>query len=160
MRTMKITLYRNMSDNRVVTKDIKKIATVDCQIKESTDRETPTFIINETTIDKNWSSVNYLLSTDLGRYYYVDSPVMGTGGVAYLPCKVDVLMSFKNYIRNSNAIISRQENLSTPYVIDEMLPSTLQRNISLYNFSDTPFKAENVTDGSYCIFLTVTGGTE
>lgn len=119
---MVITLYRNNSDNRKLDKSLSKIKDVKCHLKYDTSVYNPIFIIAEKNIDGVFSSVNYVLSNDFGRYYYIDKIEMLTGHEVAVQCHCDVLMSFKNYIRNSKAMINRQEFNSTPYMVDDKIP--------------------------------------
>ena len=153
---MKIQLYRNMSDTRKLDKNLAKLAEVTCHLKDNTSVFEPTFIVAEKNIDKYFSSFNYVKATDFGRYYYVTDIVAKTGHEVEIHCHSDVLSSFKNYIRNSKAIINRQEYKSTPYIPDEKLPVLLQRTLSTYNFSASDFGLSQMAGAS--IALTCTGG--
>lgn len=153
---MKIQLYRNMSDTRKLDKNLAKLAEVTCHLKDDTSVFEPTFIVSEKNIDKYFSSFNYVKCTDFGRYYYVTDIVAMTGHEVSINCHSDVLSSFKNYIRNSKAIINRQEFKSTPYIPDEKLPVLLQRTLSIYNFSVPDFGLSQMSGAS--IALTCTGG--
>ena len=153
---MKIQLYRNMSDTRKLDKNLAKLAEVTCHLKDNTSVFEPTFIISEKYIDKYFSSFNYVKATDFGRYYYVKDIVAVTGHEVEIHCHSDVLSSFKNYIRNSKAIINRQEYKNTPYIPDEKLPVLLQRTLSTYNFSTPDFGLSQMSGAS--IALTCTGG--
>ena len=153
---MKIQLYRNMSDARKLDKNLAKLAEVTCHLKDDTSVFEPTFVVSEKNIDKYFSTFNYVKCTDFGRYYYVTDIVAMTGHEVAIHCHSDVLSSFKNYIRNSKAIINRQEFKSTPYIPDEKLPVLLQRTLSSYNFSAPDFGLSQMSGAS--IALTCTGG--
>lgn len=154
---MKVDIYCNRSGNNYVTKKITKIKTLDLHLKE--DKMSvlePVFEVAEKNIDTVMSSANYVRVSDFGRYYYM-TPVMVTGGMVELHCKVDPLMSFASYIRNTNATLKRQEHKESKFVVDEKLPISKQRYISQYNFDGTPF-TQITKDNQHFVMLTTTGG--
>lgn len=97
-----------LDDGRTVDKTFTVNATITGQVKNNVDIINPVFII-ATPSDLN---INYCYCSDFGRYYYVDNVEVMTGGKVALNCRVDVLKSFANGIKDLNCIIDKQEKTS------------------------------------------------
>lgn len=155
---MKIDLYKTSSDNKRMDKTLSLIkGGVQCHLKEDTSVNKPTFIIAESNLDSVFSSFNYVKSTDFGRYYYVETPILLTGHEVAIVCaESDVLMSFKSYIRNSKGVVVRNEFIGASDIVDGMVEHYKSPSIIYRNFNASPFvpPADNVK----CIAVTTTGG--
>lgn len=155
---MKIDLYKTSSDNLRLDKSLTIIKkSVECHLKDDTSVFQPTFIVSESNLDNTFSTFNYLRSTDFGRYYFVTDVVMLTGHEVAIVCgKTDVLMSFKNYIRNSKGVIVRNEFVGATDIPDGAIEHLKNPTIIYKNFNASPFTppADNVK----CIAVTTTGG--
>lgn len=101
--------------------------------------------------------VNYLYIRKFRRYYFVKDIILKEGGVE-LVCEVDVLMSFKNGIRDSKAFILRQENRKNYDIIDSKLIYDQRHKISYKEIHGSPFSRGHISNVGYCITLTVNGG--
>ena len=115
-----INLYINTSDNNVVNKKLTTVfSNVTYEFKTETSQTNPVLII-----DRNYwnEKINYVYINELKRYYYVKDVVFSTGKLIMLVCAVDVLMSFKEEIRQLKAILKRQESIANAYITD---PETL-----------------------------------
>lgn len=97
-----------LDDGRTVNKTFTVNATITGQVKSNVDIINPVFII-ATPSDIN---INYCYCSDFNRYYYVDNVEVMTGGKVALNCRVDVLKSFANGIKDLNCIIDKQEKTS------------------------------------------------
>lgn len=113
---MEGTLYYNKSDKRYLHKQLDQIGNaLTIELIE------PSSIINPSFILSNESRVreaNYIFIPDLGRYYYIEDYIFEYERII-INCKVDVLMSFKDYIANLEIITERtshkgQQNLFLP----------------------------------------------
>lgn len=116
---MNATLYYNRSDKRYVYKDIEAITYdgsdhIDIEFKEDTSITNPTFILRT---QSKVLTANYIYVPDLSRYYYINDYTVSHQRI-YINCHVDVLMSFKNEIRNQNVIVNRNTNLFNMYLDD------------------------------------------
>lgn len=79
------------------------------KVKDSTDIINPTFIIST---PYKVEEMNYCYCEDWKRYYYIDNINVMNGERVALTCRVDVLMSFKDEIKNLDAVISKQKNVN------------------------------------------------
>lgn len=112
---MQATFYENKSDRRYLTKEIvSKYTNIPLQIIEPSSVIRPSLKVSSGLIGQN---VNYLYIEELERYYYINDWIMENGFIR-LECEVDVLMSFKDEIKNRNVIVNRQESKYNLYLDD------------------------------------------
>lgn len=112
-----IQLAYNASERKVIGKNITPIGSpIQCIIKGNASIMNPVFIVNSS--NSYPVGVNYLYWQDTGRYYFIDDIQFLTGSRMAIYCSVDVLESFKTYIKSQTAIIDKQENQSNMYFND------------------------------------------
>ena len=93
---MNVTFYNNLSNHNVVNKRLEEINTLSFTFKENSN------IINPSLILINYVGGNYCYIDELERYYYVkDIDLLGKG-LFKINCEIDVLMSYKDDIINSD----------------------------------------------------------
>lgn len=104
-----------------------------CVLKEDTSVISPTFILSTVS---DFADINYCYVSALKRYYYVNNIVCLVGGRIALECKCDVLMSFKEDIRKTRAIIDKQQstNLSSNYINDNSYVTECRDVVQSYEF--------------------------
>lgn len=99
-------LYNNISDDRYLTKTIyQQGGDVNIEIIDDTTIIKPTIKLRDREM---YMRSNYIYIPDLRRYYFIRS-IQLSQGYAYLSCEVDVLMTWKDAIKNTDAIVSRQQ---------------------------------------------------
>jgi hypothetical protein len=150
---MKAQLYYNRSNNNVVSKSL--VANGDeltIHIKENTDLFNPVFYISR-EIDIYQS--NYLkVKGDVDRYYYVKHiEVSQQYYIVY--CHVDVLMSFKDAIKNQTCIVTRNT-----YNYNMYLPDDKAHINNISRITTIPFDVGFRENGSKVasMILTLNGG--
>lgn len=118
---MIIDIYNNTSDNRYATKDLTPIAqNITVLPYDSLNRDTPNFIIAHNALAYN---ANYLYCDTFGRYYYINTITLDTGGRMILHCKCDVLASAINQLTNCKCTVTRSEMIEKSTDIpDTQLP--------------------------------------
>ena len=99
---------------------------------------------------------NYIQLSGSGYYYYTETPVLLAGGRMSIGCHIDVRMTFKNLIRASSAIVTRNENQYNMYVPDDRLPLLAKPSHYSRRFSSQPLVGKNTPLRWY---LGVGGGT-
>ena len=115
---MKATFYNNASDERYLNKSITaKFSNIDIEIITPASVVRPSFRLSSGLLGQ---SVNYVYVNELERYYYIRNWTMENGYVI-LECEVDVLMSFKDAIKQQNVILSRQEKNYNLYQVDNKM---------------------------------------
>lgn len=93
---MNVTFYNNLSNHNVVYKRLEEINTLSFTFKENSN------IINPSLILKNYKGGNYCYIEDLGRYYHIKDIDLLSNGLVKINCEIDVLMSYKEDIINSD----------------------------------------------------------
>lgn len=115
---MEIQLYSNSSPKEKVDKAITAQFTLQGYLKEATSETAPTIKIEHAGA---LTGINYCYIPDFGRYYYIDDIISVKNNIWEVVMRVDVLMSWKNGIRNNNAILARQANLYNVYLKDDQM---------------------------------------
>lgn len=133
---MKIDLMINLSEDEKLDKNLTSKISLNGELRESCDVEDPSILIN---ID-NPSYYNYVYIPDFYRYYFIDSHEFVSDRLWRFNLSVDVLTTYKDDIRNSSAIISKQENsLYNKYYNDGSYDSTSESFSIIKEFSNPVF---------------------
>ena len=134
---MDCVLYINNSDARILNKKLVEIYPEDSAVPnfpinmlEDTSIIDPTFILGTAT---NVMKANYMFVPDLKRYYYIKDKILSKNRI-YAQCHVDVLMSFKEAIKDTWAIMERQENNFDLYLNDSLISIENPNDIRTINF--------------------------
>lgn len=116
---MTITLYNNTSPANYVNKSITVVMTLTGTLRN------PTSIIDPViTIERSDpTGFNYARIEEFGRYYFVTGISSESNSLISISLHVDVLMTYKEGIKNMNAIIKRQENKYNLYLDDGIFKS-------------------------------------
>ena len=158
---MKIVLYSMTSDKRKIGKTKAKLFELDnVIIKQSTSAIEPTFVVSKQK-GKNIPSmyrVNYLFSYATKKYYFVSDIRWVTGSCLELICVEDVLESYKNNILSLTTLIERQENVYSPYIVDnELKVSTANRETGVSRVLDK-YSVGSLGNNISYVITTVGGG--
>lgn len=149
---MEIIFYSTTNENNVVYKTLAdELRFENCTLKEPTDIINPTIIINSNI---NFKKYNYCYIPEFNRYYFITDIVSRINNMWILKCKVDVLMSFKEFFANINVIVNRGESNINPYIIDNNNVVQNNESVHTYAFPTTPLSKEL----SY--ILTTVGGIQ
>lgn len=105
--SMDITLYKNNSEKNKINKNLSNGHTLTGTLRNESNVVNPTIIIN---ID-NPTSYNYAYIPMFGRYYFITDFVSLRTGIWQINLKSDVLMSFKDSILNSRALIQNTQSV-------------------------------------------------
>ena len=156
---MNITLYTTTDDMRTVNKTLSVVKSVTATPTEPMNVLAPTLIIN---YDNSVLSANYVYIPALNRYYYIDNLDLLKGNRILLSCRVDVLKTYANDIRNCNCICARSESIGTPTQIpDKNLPIDPNReDIVSIVFSNDPLNVDPQANTAKCWQLTTIGTEE
>lgn len=133
---MQINLYRNLSENNKIGKQLNQIATIQAHLKEQT---SALDIILEIQQNENiLNNVNYIYIPLLSRYYFVTDKDIVTNRICRLLCHTDVLESFKDDITVLQVIADKaQQTDKTDLFIDDNSYVTENRLVNdIYNFSN------------------------
>lgn len=130
---MKLTLYTNNDDNRVVTKNITQLQELTGTLRANTSIIDPVIQV-ENFNNALAAKCNYAKIDEFGRYYYVNDIVF-TGLLYEIHMHVDVVSSFQTELKKLEAVVSRQENLYNLYLQDGLFKTYQNPNIAIYPFS-------------------------
>lgn len=145
---MQITLYRNLSDNDHVDKNIQYIASFnDCKFKEEYDQIRPTIIMTNFDITANYV---YIDTTD--RFYFIEK-YNKVGKLYIVELLVDILSSVKDRLRNIYALVERNEFEYDPYMFDDELITRCDKTVITQNIGRV-----GVSGPNYNYYLCVNGG--
>ena len=158
---MKIVLYSMTSDKRKIRKTKAKLFELEnVIIKQSTSAIEPTFVVSKQK-GKNIPSmyrVNYLYSYATKKYYFVSDIRWVTGSCLELICVEDVLESYKNNILSLTTLIERQENVYSPYIVDnELKVSTANKSTGVSRVLDK-YSVGSLGNNITYVITTVGGG--
>lgn len=111
---MTVNLYNNASAPNYVDKNISIVQSLTGVLRNPASVTDPVI-----TIERDSSvGFNYAYIPDYARYYFVTGISMIGDKLLALSLHVDVLMTYKDAIRNMNAIVKRQENKFNLYLDD------------------------------------------
>lgn len=104
---MVIKFYINNSENEKVNKNITYLFELDGVLRSECDVKSPNILVEGDAC----LQANYVYIPEFNRYYYYRKPPSSyRTGMWIIDLDVDVLMSFKNEIKNCIAIINKQED--------------------------------------------------
>lgn len=127
---MKLYYYNNVSDERYVDKNITLVKSpqqqhdyVNVEFLDDTSIVHPTFRLQDHLV---YMTANYVYVEELRRYYFIRD-ITTSKGFAYIRCDVDVLMTYKEQLRERTCIVTRQEKHYNLYQNDN--------NWKIYNYT-------------------------
>lgn len=109
---MNVILYKNLSDNNVINKDITQTHDLQCTFEENVTQSQPVIKIRYDSI-RDFQTVhrsNYFYLANTGRYYYINDIEMCKGNIIKIHGVVDVLMSFRDFFKDNEFYIKRISN--------------------------------------------------
>ena len=104
---MNIDLYKNTSEEKAIEKIIVDKKTIEGTLKTNIDITDFSVMFN---FFDDWNNYNYVYIEKLKRYYFVDSKRIINNSLVEYYLIEDVLMSFKDLIRNQNILLSESES--------------------------------------------------
>ena len=154
---MRIHLYNSTTEKTRLVKNnfLTEYLTVDGYLREECNEQSPIIQIEVTNI----LTANYAWIVDWSKYYFIDRKdivAYDNGKIIYrLYMTEDVLMSFKEDIKNLDVIVTRNRDVqtSTPLLIDDKLPAVIKPDEQVIRFDLSP--TEDLTNLSYCFVLTM-----
>ena len=126
---MQVVLYVNKSDKRKLEKELIEVANIDCKIKDDCSILNPTLIIQIDSVDYNYAYI-----PEFNRYYYIDDIVTLNSRLKEISCSVDVRQSYREQLRNTSAIIARNERYYNQYIPDNMIGADSRIEVTAKKF--------------------------
>lgn len=129
---MELILYKNKSDDKVVTKDIEQLIVLNGTLREGCSIINP--VIKVEAINNSIASIcNYAKIAQFGRYYFVRD-IIFTGKLYELHMHVDVLASFQTELKRLDGVIARQEKIYNLYLQDGYFKTYQNPHVSIKQF--------------------------
>ena len=151
---MEIQLGNTTSPQRKIYKNFTVGVTKTVQLLDTEDVCNPRLVLTYTAgIDR----YNYAYIPQLHRYYWVEHISEVVGGMCTLTLRVDVLMTYKPAIDDTNLMIKRGSNGTVGMIPDNQLPLMPYRDLMVIKFEEEPFFADDLTQYSPCFVLAVGG---
>lgn len=111
---MKVLFYIYSGKNNEINKQLGTSIEVDCVLKKTTNILNLSLILNFSSDNFNY---NYCYIPKLKKYYFVENIGIVRNELISVDLKNDVLMSYKNTIKNSSAkVIECENNYNENYV--------------------------------------------
>lgn len=103
---MNIDLYKNTSEENAIEKILVDKKTIEGTLKNTIDITDFSVIFN---FFEDWNNYNYVYIAKLNRYYFVESKRIVNNSLVEYDLIEDVLMSFKDLIREQNILLTESE---------------------------------------------------
>lgn len=103
---MKVDLYKNTTEENAIEKIIVDKKTIEGTLKTTIDITDFSVIFN---FFEDWNNYNYVYIEKLKRYYFVESKRIVNNSLVEYDLIEDVLMSFKDLIRQQNILLIESE---------------------------------------------------
>lgn len=147
---MLVRLAKTNDDPRKVDKAVNVVGSANAVVFDSVDILNPSLLLD---YHADWVGCNYCYIEEWGRYYFINGYDLQAGGKMVISCRVDVLKTYAEQIRNTQALILRSGSGSEigKYIPDSTIPMDARNVTHNKLFDKNPFGA-----GKYV--LTVLGG--
>lgn len=131
---MKVSIYKNLSENSVIGKSKTLVYETECEIKGESSIINPVLILQ---YNEQVFASNYVYIPAWGRYYFIDDVRVMTGCRVEVSLSVDVLESFKAPILELNVILSDTEQTGlNNYLPSESFVINCKSKTDIVNFSN------------------------
>lgn len=93
---------------------------------------TPTFVLS---FKHYWRKCNYVFCQDMNRYYYVTDVTFSQNKI-YVKCRIDVLMTYKDAIKEKEIIVKRSESNYNYYLTDDLYKTCASPQVRIIQFKE------------------------
>lgn len=144
-----VTLYKTKSEKTALDKVMESSSIpLEGALLNDTNIINPSILIHEPAEDL--ASFNYMSIPNFNRKYFITEITALTADTCIVSGHVDVLSTYKDGIRNNNAIVGRSETNYNMYIDDDTIKTDAQTVIkTLNNFNGGYFTAA----GSICLVV-------
>lgn len=116
---MNVNFYDNQSNDNVINKNLKLIASKNIVFRMSINEKNPVMLLHTQLLD----GVNYVEIPNFKRYYFIDHTEAYNNQLSRVYLNTDLLMTYQNEILNNEVIITATEK---PSYASSELPTTHQ----------------------------------
>lgn len=130
---MRVALMNNLSLHNVLNKNVSTTASYDAQMVTAIDDKqiVVRFVLPYTAV--NWKAVNYM-EVD-GAYYFIDSVKHIAEGVSDVNGSIDLLMTYRDAIKQLNVLAERSSSHGSPALVDPLRASEVGSKVDVTKFS-------------------------
>lgn len=132
---MNVTFYNNQSDNNVVDKDLVNLFTTPFAGALRTESSVMSPVITIAAPASSFVHANYAYIDNFERYYYIEDITSIRSDLTQIAMRVDVLMSYKDQIRQSSALVKRNAYQYNLLINDGSLAAYANGHVLAYKFS-------------------------
>ena len=131
---MEITLYTNESEKNKLEKTITHSILLEGNLRDESSIINPIILISSNKEDIPYM-YNYAYIPAFGRYYFITDIESVRTGIWRVSMHVDVLMSYKEQIKNLNVIINNSEQTgANNYLSGEQWITNVKNTTNIVNF--------------------------
>lgn len=131
---MEITLYTNESEKNKLEKTITNSISLEGNLRDESSIINPIILISSNKEDIPYM-YNYAYIPAFGRYYFITDIESARTGIWRVSMHVDVLMSYKEQIKNLNVIINNSEETgANNYLSGNQWITNVKNTTSIVNF--------------------------
>lgn len=132
---MTVELYKTRSEKNRLYKDLRDKITLTGTLKDETSIFTPSIQIESTT---PLAQYNYMWFEYFQRWYFITAMTVVRANLWRAECKVDVLMSFRDDILKSTALLNTSSTPTTynKYITSGKYVSTVKSKTDIVQFPD------------------------
>lgn len=145
----------NRSLKNVLNKTVSTTATYDAQMVTAIDDKQIVVRFHLPYNAVNWKAVNYM-EVD-GAYYYIDSAKHIANGVTEINGSIDLLMTYRDAIKQLNALAERSTSHGSPNIADPLRASEAGAGVVVTDFTSSINDKENM--GVYVLSTSQKGYT-
>ena len=157
---MYVYFYQNLSDDRVINKNIIKMREYNgVRLRDEIDIVNPVLEIGDFSDLGEFVNINYCFVPRLGRYYFITSIKM-VKNIYEIYCHCDVLYTYKKDILSTTQMIGRIEDndKNNLFIADSNLPIHCDKSIKGEKINGSPFNNNGEKNKAYkCLVLKTTG---
>ena len=131
---MEITLYTNESEKNKLEKTITNSISLEGNLRDESSIINPIILISSNKEDIPYM-YNYAYIPAFGRYYFITDIESVRTGIWRVSMHVDVLMSYKEQIKNLNVIINNSEETgANNYLSGNQWITNVKNTTNIVNF--------------------------
>lgn len=108
----------NLSMENVLNKNVTSTGTFDVQMVTAFDDKQIVVRVKLPTSEIKWTAINYMMVD--GAYYYIDSVKHIANGLAELNGRIDLLMTYRDAIKQLSVLAERSTSHGSPNIADPL----------------------------------------
>ena len=158
---MEIKFYDYQGKRNVINKTLDApLITLNGELRSEFNRRNGVVDIKVSGFDSLVLRSNYCYITELDRYYFINDLTLLSLNIIRLDLICNLLMSFKNYLKDEELMIERQANNYNPFLRDDSAPLKTEKivteNVVTHGqLVDTNLANNNIKGEDYSVILSL-----